>query len=273
MISLLNICEKLNELLNEDLTDFEYKIYGDAELHKIPKRQGNEVKEVVEGIATIISSSIVPIQGLKLGTQTIAVEFAVPINTREMTEEGIESIVERYKAKINAIVSEPKIFNDLDGFVVTMTGTIAEVGEVQQQSSIGVMIPIDFTITLNYFENGLNSLNQKLLYNDEEIPFTSLSIGRAVIQDGGATSYSNGVAKNYVQTTALAIEINLPAIKDNAFCNLFRSFLRYGVSTKFQIEYLDNGESTKYWVIFLTSNLQAQGVDNVGYTITLAEAL
>ena len=95
MISLLNICEKLNELLNTNKTNYAYKIYSESELHRTPKRVGNKVEQVLEGIATIISSSIVPVQGLKFGTQTIAVEIAVPIDTREMEDVsiGIENIL------------------------------------------------------------------------------------------------------------------------------------------------------------------------------------
>ncbi len=274
MISLLNICEKLNELLNTNKTNYAYKIYSESELHRTPKRVGNKVEQVLEGIATIISSSIVPVQGLKFGTQTIAVEIAVPIDTREMEDVsiGIENIVERYKQDINTLVSEP-ISYTIDKYVVTMTGTLADVGEQEQQSSIGLMIPISFTITLNYFLNGLNSLNQKLHYENEEIKFTSLSIGRTVIQDGGAFSTTEGVSKNYVQTTALSIELTLPATTDSEFCGKFREFIRKGTSESFNITYDDNGTEENYKMIFLTSNLQAQGVDNVGYTITLAEAL
>ena len=283
MISLLKICEHLNGLLNTE-ENINYLIYSEAELHKAPKRKGNSVKKVIEGIATIVSSSIVPIQGLKLGTQTIAVEFAVPIDTSEMIDvnKGIEEIIDKHKQDINEVVSEPKIIHNLDGYVVTMTGTLAEVGEIQQQSAIGLMAPISFTITLNYFENGLNSLNQKLKFQftqdsetkKEDITFTSMSIARTVIQDGGAFFNTNGVSKNYVQTTALSIELTLPAT-NSEFCKKFREFIRTGKNDKLDIIYSDDNEneSEQYKMIFLTSNLQAQGVDNVGYTITLAEAL
>ena len=274
MISLLNICEKLNELLNTNKTKYTYKIYSESEFYRTPKRVGNKVEQVLEGIATIISSSIVPVQGLKFGTQTIAVEIAVPIDTREMEDIsiGIENIVERYKQDINALVSEP-ISYTIDNYVVTMTGTLAEVGEQEQQSSIGLMIPISFTITLNYFLNGLNSLYQKLYFNNEEIKFTGMSLARNVIQDGGVFSDSSGVTKNYVQATGLAIELTLPATSDSTFCSRFREFLRDGNNNPFSIKYIDNALEKTYKMIFLTSNLRAQGVDNVGYTITLAEAL
>ncbi len=285
MVSLAKITEKLNTLLNEKASGYSYKIYSDAELHHEPVRNGNEVKTVIEGISTLISSSIVPVTGLKIGTQTVGVSLAIPVDTRDMQDitEGISSIVQKYKEDIDNVVSVPQTF-EIDNTLCNFIGTLAEVGDVEQKTSIGVMVEISFTITLNYFANGVNSTNQKLYYingsgKQEEIPFTSLSIGRNVVQDGGAFSNTNGIAKNYVQTTALAMEFTMPALKDNEFCELFRQWLLKGNSNKFTVKYNNGyGEDKvdsweKYEMMFLTSNLQAQGVDNVGYTISLAEAL
>ena len=283
MISLAKITEKLNTLLNNQASGYSYKIYSDAELHHEPKRDGNQVKTVIEGISTLVNSSIVPVTGLKIGTQTIGVSLAIPIDTRDMQDvtEGISKIIQKYKEDIDNVVSAPQTF-EIDNTLCNFIGTLAEVGEVEQKTSIGVMVEISFTITLNYFANGVNSTNQKLYYvdgsgNQEEIPFTSLSIGRNVVQDGGAFSNTNGIAKNYVQTTALAMEFTMPALKDNAFCELFRQWLTKGNIGKFTVKYNNGDNNSSNWVsytmIFLTSNLQAQGVDNVGYTISLAEAL
>ena len=284
MINLAKITEKLNELLNAQANGYSYLVYSDAELHRAPTRNGNTVETVIEGISTLINSSIVPVTGLKIGTQTIGVSLAIPIDTRGMQDitQGISKIVERYKEDIDTVVSTPQTFS-IEGILCNLVGTLAEVGDVEQKSSIGVMVEISFTITLNYFANGVNSTNQKLYYvvdgANEEIPFTSLSIGRNVVQDGGAFSNSKGIAKNYVQTTALAMEFTMPALMDNKFCELFRRWLLKGNSDKFTIKYNngygeDKADSWEvYEMIFLTSNLQAQGVDNVGYTISLAEAL
>ena len=284
MISLAKITEKLNELLNAQASGYSYAVYSDAELHRAPTRNGNTVETVIEGISTLVNSSIVPVTGLKIGTQTIGVSLAIPIDTRGMQDitQGISKIVERYKEDIDTVVSAPQTFS-IEDTLCNFIGTLAEVGDVEQKSSIGVMVEISFTITLNYFANGVNSTNQKLYYFDgsgnEEIPFTSLSIGRNVVQDGGAFSNTNGIAKNYVQTTALAMEFTMPALMDNKFCELFRQWLLKGNSNKLTIKYNngygeDKADSWEaYEMIFLTSNLQAQGVDNVGYTISLAEAL
>ena len=122
MVSLAKITEKLNtllynskesnELLYKDSRDYSYMIYSDAELHHEPVRNGNEVKTVIEGIATLISSSIVPVTGLKIGTQTVGISLAIPIDTRGMQDitQGISSIVQKYKEDIDNVVSAPQTF-------------------------------------------------------------------------------------------------------------------------------------------------------------------
>ncbi len=285
MISLDKIIDQINNLLNENANGYKYSIYSDAELHHKPRREENDI--VIEGIATLINSSVVPVSELKIGTQTISVELTIPIDTRDMEDEsvGIQDIVKNYKQDIDSLVSSPQNIT-IENYVCTFIGTLAEVGEVQQSSSIGVSIPISFTISLNYFVDGVNSLNEKLFFEEaeqsEEIKYTSMSFGRTVIQDGGAFSsdISNnfGVAKNYVQTTALSIELVMPALTNSNFCSKFFNFLLYGTNNKFRVRLCRyNADGTNYGraydVIFLSSNEQAQGVDNVGYTITLAEAL
>ena len=279
MINLTNICTYIeNQLRAKSNYIRKYNIYADAEYHKKAVRTGNTVETFIEGIATTLNSSIVPVQGLNFGTQVIGFELAIPIDHEAMLEEGIETIVNTYKQDIDAFVSNPQT-TTLNNYVVTVTGTLAEVGEPQTQSNIGLMIPITFTLTFNYFANGVNSMQEELMYFGEEIKFISMSFGRTVIQDGGAFSNTNGIAKNYVQTTALSIELVMPALSDSLFCNKFYNFLRTGENTPFEISYrnkaltADENAVEVYNVIFLSSNSQAQGVDNVGYTITLAEAL
>ena len=279
MINLLNICTFVeNQLRAKSNYKRKYNIYAEAEYHKQAERVGNTIETFIEGIATTINSSIVPVSGLNFGTQVIGFELAIPIDHEAMYLEGIETIVNAYKQDIDAFVSNPQT-TTLNGYVVTVTGTLAEVGEPQTQSNIGLMIPIDFTLTFNYFENGVNSTQEELIYFGKEIKFTSLSFGRTVIQDGGAFNNTNGTAKNYVQTTALSIELVMPALSDCAFCKKFYNFLLTGENEPFDIRYRNKAltpnadDAEVYTVIFLSSNLQAQGVDNVGYTITLAEAL
>lgn len=278
MISLDKIIDQINILLNKNANGYKYSIYSDAELHHKPTREENDI--VIEGIATLINSSVVPVSELKIGTQTISVELTIPIDTRDMEDEnvGIQDIVKKYKQDIDSLVSNPQtitIKNKPKNYVCTFIGTLAEVGEVQQSSSIGVSIPISFTISLNYFINGVNSLDETLYYKPDPttfivIPYTSMSFGRVVIQDGGPFSDTKGVSKNYMQSSALSIELTMPALNDNSFCKIFRDFLMNGINNPITIK--KNG-SADYRMIFLTSSQQSQGIENVGYTITLAEAL
>ena len=112
MISLAKITEKLNELLNGQASGYSYAVYSDAELHRAPTRNGNTVETVIEGISTLVNSSIVPVTGLKIGTQTIGVSLAIPIDTRGMQDitQGISSIVQKYKEDIDNVVSAPQTF-------------------------------------------------------------------------------------------------------------------------------------------------------------------
>lgn len=274
MITLSTICDKLNDLLSNE--NYNYKIYADGAFHSQPKRIGNNIEKIIEGIATIVNSSIVPVQGLKFGSQTISVELVIPINTKQAEETSIEEITQTYKTDINKLL-EPTTL-ELDGYVATLLATIPEVGEIEQTSSIGLMIPITFNVEINYFLNGVNSLNEKLYYitptyEEEEIHFTAMSLARTVIQDGGAFSNSNGVSKNYIQTTALAIELVAPALTDSEFCERFKRFLFDGNCASFGIRYKSGSTIRQYEMIFVTSNEQVQGTDNVGYTISMAEAL
>ena len=273
MIPLSEIVSQLNAGLNNNTAGITFNIVADSGEYIPPTRNLNNVTEYIQGAAEITDSDIVPVQGLVIVSETVNVEIGVAIDPDEPNTTSNEPI----RNIISAYLSKPQVtqMTDENGNVysVSMFGSQPTTGDLALRDNYGYSITYEFSIEYTFIENGINSYNVTIEFEGEAVPFTDFTITRTPVMDGGAFSNSNGTAKNYVAVTGLEISFSVPALTDSVLTQEFISYLLTGTQAIYNISLGINGNTQSYNMIFAQSNASLSGVDNMGLSISLVEAL
>lgn len=290
MISIQTIAERLTEKLNALAPDnVEFVIMGDGGNYvpSIRKPRSNTVIQRVDGEADIIESTITPINGIIVATQTVGVSVCVRIDKSKGFDESVRYIREA----IATYMSTPDVFNDTvtddkgneQTYTVTMYGSQPEAGSREVRQNYGDSIDYNWVCNFSIVQNGVNSQNQSVTFEGEPIPFTSLVLTRVPVTDGGAFSNTNGVAKSWHSTTALQVTVTVPALTNNNLTKEHADYVIngtekvYDVVIKFSELNTTDGEGNitvnenKKRMIFDVGSITAQQINNVGMEINLLE--
>lgn len=290
MISIQSIADRLTTDLNALVPDnVEFVIMGDGGNYvpSIRKPRSNTVIQRVDGEADIISSTITPVNGIIVATQTVGVSVCVRIDKSKGFDESVRYIREA----IATYMSTPVVFNDTvtddkgnkQIYTVTMYGSQPEAGSREVRQNYGDSIDYNWICNFSVVQNGVNSQNQSVTFEGEQVPFTSLVLARVPVTDGGAFSNTNGVAKSWHSTTALQVTITMPALTNNKLTQEHADYVIngtekvYDVVIKFSELQETDGSGTATVkenakrMIFDVGSITAQQINNVGMEINLLE--
>lgn len=290
MISIQTIAERLTKDLNALAPEnVEFVIMGDGGSYvpSIRKPRSNIVIQRVDGEADIISSTITPVNGIIVATQTVGVSVCVRIDKSKGFDESVRYIREA----IATYMSTPVVFDDTvtddkgneQTYTVTMYGSQPEAGSREVRQNYGDSIDYNWVCNFSIVQNGVNSQNQSIMFDGEPIPFTSLVLTRVPVTDGGAFSNTNGVAKSWHSTTALQVTVTVPALTNNNLTKEHADYVIngtekvYDVVIKFsELTMTDTSGNTvvkenKKRMIFDVGSITAQQINNVGMEINLLE--
>lgn len=290
MISIQSIADRLTTDLNALVPDnVEFVIMGDGGNYvpSIRKPRSNTVIQRVDGEADIISSTITPVNGIIVATQTVGVSVCVRIDKSKGFDESVRYIREA----IATYMSTPVVFNDTvtddkgnkQIYTVTMYGSQPEAGSREVRQNYGDSIDYNWICNFSVVQNGVNSQNQSVTFEGEQVPFTSLVLSRVPVTDGGAFSNTNGVAKSWHSTTALQVTITMPALTNNKLTQEHADYVIngtekvYDVVIKFSELQETDGSGTATVkenakrMIFDVGSITAQQINNVGMEINLLE--
>ena len=290
MISIQTIAERLTEKLNALAPDnVEFVIMGDGGNY-VPstrKPRSNTVIQRVDGEADIIESTITPINGIIVATQTVGVSVCVRIDKSKGFDESVRYIREA----IATYMSTPDVFSytvtDDKGseqtYTVTMYGSQPEAGSREVRQNYGDSIDYNWVCNFSIVQNGVNSQNQSITFEGQPIPFTSLVLTRVPVTDGGAFSNTNGVAKSWHSTTALQVTVTVPALTNNNLTKEHADYVINGTEKVYDVVIKfselntkdENGKlvinENKKRMIFDVGSITAQQINNVGMEINLLE--
>lgn len=274
MINISQLLDYINNELNKTAPEGTvFLIYADGGNYKPPKWRRNELTTYIQGIGYISDSSILPVNGLSVATQTLSVTLAVPVDSSKPPEESFDPI----RNALNAFISTPGVTAMTDEseriYSVSVYGSSPVAGEFVQRPNIGLSITYSINVYFSFIQNGINSLDCVLTFEGEQVPFTEMTVALAPVLDGGAVSNSNGGVGNYATSYAFEIQVSVPALTNSTLTTEFAKALllkRYGI---YDVTLTYNGITGNYKMIFATSNITARGVESVGQTITLVEAI
>jgi hypothetical protein len=294
MVSLELLTEKLNIKLNTLIEGVEgvkeIKLYLDGGKYEKPFLEQNVVEnDFIQGVSMLNSSSIVPINGILIQTFNVATEIAVPIDTDlmavnkedgsiTMTEKAYNDSIEPYRIALERLASQTyvdPVTVDDKTYVVSYTVSTPRSGRITQRDGLGFSISLSFVIEYAIVQNGINSRDVKLGFEDEEeVPFTQLTFVRSPVMDSGAFSGTNGNAKNYMAVSAMQVSISVPALSDSIITREHFDFLLTGVPKIYNVSITLPGKTKQtYQMHFGDCNIAVRELDNVGQSITLVEAL
>ena len=298
MVSLESLTENLNTKLNGLIEGVKpIKLYLDGGRYEKPYLEQNDVEnDYVQGVSTLNSSSIVPVNGILIQTFNVATEIAVPINTDlmavneedgsiTMTEQAYNDSIDPYRLALEKLASQTYVESvvvENKTYVVSYTVSTPRSGRIYQRDGLGFSIALSFIVDYAIIQNGVNSMDIKVYFEGVRVPFTQLNIVRSALSDSGAFDGSNGSALNYLSVTALQISLSVPALLDSNITNEHFDFLLNGtpkiydvrietplVKTETPLSYVER----EYRMQFGDCNIAAKELDNVGQSITLVEAL
>lgn len=294
MISIETISERLTGKLNElvpESENIEFVIMGDGGnyIPSVRKPRTNTILQRIDGQADIIESTITPVNGIIVATQTVGVSVCVRIDKSKGFDESVRVVRE----VISKYMSAPDVFSYVvdgnDGskqtYVVTMYGSQPEAGSREIRQSYGDSIDYNWICNFAVVQNGVNSQAQSITFEGQPIPFTSLVISRVPVTDGGAFSNTNGVAKSWHSTTALQVTVTMPALTNNKLTQEHADYVINGTEKVFDVvikfsELKETDESGTATVkenakkmIFDVGTITAEQINNVGMEINLIEWL
>ena len=294
MISIETISERLTGKLNElvpESENIEFVIMGDGGnyIPSVRKPRTNTILQRIDGQADIIESTITPVNGIIVATQTVGVSVCVRIDKSKGFDESVRVVRE----VISKYMSAPDVFSYVvdgnDGskqtYVVTMYGSQPEAGSREIRQSYGDSIDYNWICNFSIVQNGVNSQAQSITFEGQPIPFTSLVISRVPVTDGGAFSNTNGVAKSWHSTTALQVTVTMPALTNNKLTQEHADYVINGTEKVFDVvikfsELKETDESGTATVkenakkmIFDVGTITAEQINNVGMEINLLEWL
>ena len=283
MIDINVIAQRLTTKLNENTKSglaFVIMADGGNFIPDTRKPNTNEILRYINGEANIIDSTITPVNGIVVITQTVGVSVLVRIDQTL----GFDESVKEVRNAISAYTSKPDVFGyEVPGqgtFTVSMYGTQPEVGTREVRPQYGDSVDYGFTCYFTIIQNGVNSSDQKIYFENEPIPFTTMTISRVPIEDGSAFSDSNGSAKSWISSTALQISLVVPALSDNALTQAFSDYLLNGTYAVYDVDVqlttlTTDGvtDSNQKRMRFGVGNMSMETINNVGMTINLIEAL
>lgn len=275
MIPIQNLVAMLNNALNSVYTDNgrRFLIVPDGDDYAPPTRENNSVMRYVNGVAQTTNSTITIVNGLYIAEQVLSVEVAVWINPDEPKQASFQPV----RDAISAVTQIPKVQSiaDEDGniFSVTYYGTQPSPGEIMQRPVIGESIVYNFSVFFTFIQNGINSTGVKMTFEGEDVPFTELSPSISPVMESGVRSESDGSAENYPTADALQLTLTVPAVTNSILTEEFAKFILKKERSIYDVTLSYAGIESSYKMIFGQSNFTARGVDGVGQSIVLVEAM
>ena len=295
MITLQDLTNIINEQL-KGLSDIEFKIYPDGDEYKGARLENNVVvDDYIQGTAILLNSSIVPVEGIIIQSQTVGVEIVVPVKSgRELVEQEdgssimqevvYQSSFEPVRQVLATLASQAyndTIESDSKTFKVTYTVTNPRAGDIMIRDQVGLSITYQFTCNFAIIQNGVNTRDVEILFEGVKVPFSQFSIDRTAINESGAFNSSGGSALNYTAVTAVQIDLSVPALSDSNITKEHFKFLKSGIVKQYEVSIKlgvkddeeEAEEAAVYTMQFGECNVSGQGTDNLGQSIRLVEAL
>lgn len=272
MIALATFAEAIESALNANTQGINFRIFADAGQYEKAFKDHTEKKRYTNGLIRVKSSAIVPVQGMEIATQQVSLELCAPLYDAEKDEE----IAAAHRAILDAVFSQftvQPIPENGKTYSVSTTYSLANTGTVQQRPPIGTSITFDVGIEYAYIENGLNSYDCVYELDGVVIPYTNASIGKVATTENNSYADTSGESLCFNTAFARSFDFQIPAQSKGIGAQILGELLGNDLNTvhTLTMRFADGGVKT-YKVIYASSDMNVQGVDNAGHNVSFVEA-
>lgn len=264
MIELQTIAEKIQNGLNSLTNDFVFKIFTNAQEYDegIKFAPRSTIKSIWGIILPISGSTIVPIQGVNSYSIAYSIQFAVYYDNRNEIYNILSSYVQQ-NIGTSAMI---------DDYASVVNFDMPTVGQVEQFTSIGKILPISLTIRYQFIKGGKLSNDIKVDINGETMLVLSSAFLRARTPD---TTWLIGVDEMQTAIGQQGLTINIE-IAYTTGGNIVKSLASDIIAGKllqtYNVNYND-GILNENWLAVLQDgslNMEAQKVASISLSFLIA---
>lgn len=288
MIEINAVAKRIENGLNtaiENSSTFDknisFKIWSDLGKYLKPRREGNTVKYILNGVLTAASSANTTANGgLVMGVQSYRLDILIPQQHPRTLPEGISQEDYDFVTEVRALIDTYFKANETVTFTednVTYVTGISYGTAISGIPGIDSPIGADFTLsvflTLSYTENGINSRGISIQFDGVPVNFETATPERAATIY--ADTYSgNYIAKNIVTSTVFSLECLLPSTTNEVTTQFVQYLLDGKPNTAHFVKVTwANVEEKMFFMMMEKINANISGVNTVGLTIPLIEVV
>lgn len=274
MIQLSTLAKAIEDSLNANDKGIVYVIHTDMGTYETALKTRTNKRQYTNGVLDVLSSAIVPAQGLVVATQQARLEICVQLPDPARDEE----IVAAHRAILDGVFANVTVdsITDTDGktYTVSATYSLADSGSAQMRPMAGTSYTFIVNIEYSFIEGGLNSLNCIFTLDGVRIPYTSATITRRPTTEANVYSDGAGQARCVNTASAISVDLQLPArsATDGLSEVLLAQILTGDLNAVHVLTVQFGGITHTYIMIFGETNVVVNGVANAGHTISLIEA-
>lgn len=228
MIDTLYLANYIQNHLNQNSFGLDFLVFAEeGDLVSTYKRNGKKIT-YVQGLLEILSSTIMPVKNISF--HTINMQLMI---LADLTDAGyVQETDKNRKQSRNLLMiqdSLAELINKLNGQTTTIshnnktyTATIGmsrpTVGQKDSLGDITEFMPLYMNISINLFENGVNTNDIKLMLNHEDIHFIRIVLSK--IKTADQNNFANDKAsKTFALIGGKGIDITMPML-DSEFCKI-----------------------------------------------------
>ena len=225
MIEFKELVSKIQGDLNALITNKEFAIFTDVgEYKKAYREEGsNRIDRFINGVAEMVSQTILPIKNLQVVTESVRISFLVDMDIADKDSDGnyvevinIREILEKYISQANG---KPYYLTNGATFEITPTFNGVTVGVATQMSPIGNVLPIYLDFSCVIVESGINTNNVQILVNGENMFYTDYSITRTRTAETNMFAKEKS-SKTAIQANSISIQLKMPLLDTNESKNI-----------------------------------------------------
>ncbi len=292
MFNILNfamtIQEELNQIITADLTErkstanIQFRIFADMAKYKQADRALNSVTTYINGCLTTDTTDVTTLNNeLAMAVISLTFEFITPTKApRGLTlpdDDGQHTFPLYIRNIIQAYFSQNKAYTVVGETGKMFTGgakfELLNTGVADMPIGIGTSLTYSAGITYYLVEKGVNSSAIKIELDGVPLPFENAVPTRSpAMQSDVSSNGQNYISKNYVTSSAFAVDVTMPSVDTTAGRELL-SWLLDGVPNMAHFLKITWGtlKTAYYLITFGDVNASVTDIKSAGHTFALTE--
>ena len=283
MIDSLFLANKIEEYLNMNDLGIEFLIYADEGDMVKTIKTGTQIKKYTHGLVETLSSSIVPIKNMNYLTISAQLMILVDLADTGYVQEGnkqrvqsnnlinvkqcIDGLIHSLNGQVTNVQDENKTYTLTMGFNKPIAGQKMSLGEISEG------LPLYLNITFNFFENGVNANDCKIIMNNEDIYFTRAVVSKIKMADQNEFAESDG-GRTCALVGGKSIDLVIPCVNTEISKLIMQDILEDGVLNKAIAVRIETPLYSKNFIGILgNGTVSMEAGSNLGYNISLVQGV